>query len=358
LDSSTVVSLLSCEALMGLKTFSVAYDFGKDCDETPFARQVARAFRTDHQEVRISTQDFVRFIPAFVWHMDEPVADSAAISLYYVSQLARQEVVVCLSGEGSDEIFAGYDFYVYNLAIERIRRIIGEPLIRSLASLTRSMRRMEKLRKYIELAGQSLEERYRGISTSDRRKMQSLYSPEFLRAQTGSDTPAAAYIRRLFERSRSWDCLSRMLYFDTKTWLVDQLLIKADRMSMASSIELRVPFLDHRVVECAATIPSKYKVRGMQTKCVLRQAMSARLPATILRRRKLGFPTPLKLMFGGELFDYAHDLLLSDRARSRGYFAPERVRALLFDHRDARASNESEIWRLVVLEEWHRHFGF
>ena len=149
-----------------------------------------------------------------------------------------------------------------------------------------------------------------------------------------------------------------MLYFDTKTWLVDDLLIKADRMSMASSIELRVPFLDHRLVECAATIRSKYKIRGMQTKWVLRQAVGPRLPARILRRRKRGFPTPLKVMFGGKLFDYAHDLLLSERARSRGYFAPERVRTLLFDHRAGRASNEREIWRLVVLEEWHRHFGF
>ncbi|MDE2262985.1 MAG: asparagine synthase (glutamine-hydrolyzing) [Gammaproteobacteria bacterium] len=358
LDSSTVVSLLSREALAGLKTFSVAYDFGKEFDETPFARQVAQAFHTDHQEVRMSAQDFVRFIPAFAWHMDEPVADSAAISLYYVSKLARQEVVVCLSGEGSDEIFAGYDFYLYNLAIERLRRLAGEPFLRSLAALTRSSQRMEKLRKYLELAGQPLEERYRGISTSDRRKTQSLYAPEFLRAAAGAETPASAYIRRLFERSRGWDCLSRMLYFDTKTWLVDDLLIKADRMSMASSIELRVPFLDHRLVECAATIPSKYKVRGIQTKCVLREAVRGRLPARILRRRKRGFPTPLKVMFGGELFDYAHDLLLSDRARSRGYFAPERVRALLFDHRAGRASNEREIWRLVVLEEWHRHFGF
>jgi asparagine synthase (glutamine-hydrolysing) len=358
LDSSTVVSLLSREALAGLKTFSVAYDLGDECDETPFARMVARAFRTDHQEVRISAQEFVQFIPAFAWHMDEPVADSAAISLYYVSKLARQEVVVCLSGEGADEIFAGYDFYIYNLAIERLRRIIGKPFLRSLASLVASTRRMEKLRKYLELAGDTLEERYRGISTSDRRKTGSLYSPEFLRAEAGAENPASAYIRRLFECSRGWDCLSRMLYFDTKTWLVDQLLIKADRMSMASSIELRVPFLDHRLVECAATIPSRYKVRGMQTKCVLRQAVSARLPARILRRRKLGFPTPLKAMFRCELFDYAHDLLLSERARSRGYFAPDRVRALLLDHRDGRASNEAEIWRLVVLEEWHRRFGF
>lgn len=357
LDSSTVVSLLSRETLAGLKTFSVAYDLGGEYDETPFAREVARAFRTDHHEVRISARDFVEFIPRFIWHMDEPVTDAAAISLHYVSKLARQNVVVCLSGEGSDELFAGYDFYIYNLAIERARRIVGGSCFHLLARMLRAASRMEKLRKYADLASRSLEERYQGASTYDRTKKQGLYSPEFSRAGAAAETRASAYIRRLFERSRGWDCLSRMLYFDTKTWLVDDLLIKADRMSMASSIELRVPFLDHRVVECAAAIPSKYKIRGAETKRVLRRAIRGRLPASVLNRRKVGFPTPLSIMFRGELFDYAHDLLLSERARARGYFSPERVRNLLYDHRARRASNERQIWQLVVLEEWHRQFG-
>lgn len=356
LDSSTVVSLLSRESLSGLKTFSVAYDLGKELDETPFAREVARMFSTDHHETRMSTRNFVDFIPRFVWHMDEPVADSAAISLYHVAKLAREQVVVCLSGEGSDELFAGYDFYIYNLAIERARRIFGGAGLRWMARLLAATSRLAKARKYARLAGASLEERYRGISTCDGAKKQGLYSREFLSMRGGNER-AASYLRGLFDRSRGWDSLSRMLYFDTKTWLVDDLLIKADRMSMACSIELRVPFLDHRVVECAATIPSKYKIRGTETKRVLRKAVAARLPPCVLRRRKLGFPTPLERMLGGELFDYAHDLLLSARARGRGYFAPERIGALLSDHRAGRARNEREIWQLLVLEEWHRQFG-
>ena len=289
--------------------------------------------------------------------MDEPVTDAAAISLHYVSKLARQNVVVCLSGEGSDELFAGYDFYIYNLAIEGARRIAGGQSFHLLARMLRAASRMEKLRKYADLASRSFEERYQGASTYDRTKKRGLYSPEFLRTGAAAQTRASAYIQRLFQRSRGWDCLSRMLYFDTKTWLVDDLLIKADRMSMASSIELRVPFLDHRVVECAAAIPSKYKIRGAETKRVLRRAIHGRLPASVLNRRKVGFPTPLSIMFRGELFDYAHDLLLSERARARGYFSPERVRNLLYDHRARRASNERQIWQLVVLEEWHRQFG-
>jgi asparagine synthase (glutamine-hydrolysing) len=149
-----------------------------------------------------------------------------------------------------------------------------------------------------------------------------------------------------------------MLYFDTKTWLVDDLLIKADRMSMANSIELRVPFLDHRLVEYAAAMPSRYKIRGTETKFILKRIMEGQLPERIVRRRKMGFPTPLEIMFRGELFDYAHDTLLSDQAARRGYFDMEAVKQLLLDHRSGKAANHREIWQLLVLEEWHRRFGY
>lgn len=358
LDSSVVVSLVSIGANAGLGTFSVAYDFGPSYDETRFARQVSAAFATDHHEIRLTPRDFLDFIPRFVWHMDEPVADSAAISLYYVSRLARENVTVCLSGEGSDEIFAGYDFYVYNLAIAGAQRILGVPVFRSLARVAALTGRFGKLRKYLELAGRSLEERYRGTSTSYRDKKNTLYDPEFA-AEAARGNPAVAdFIERLFARSRKWDLLSRMLYFDTKTWLVDQLLIKADRMSMATSVELRVPFLDHRVVELAATIPSKYKIQARDTKHILKKAFRQRLPPAVVKRRKMGFPTPLERMFRGELFDYAHDLLVSPRARARGYFRHAQVERLLGEHRSGRAANQREIWQLVVLEEWHRQFGF
>jgi asparagine synthase (glutamine-hydrolysing) len=148
-----------------------------------------------------------------------------------------------------------------------------------------------------------------------------------------------------------------MLYFDTKTWLVDDLLIKADRMSMANSIELRVPFLDHRLVEYAATMPSQYKIHGTETKFILKKIMEGQLPDRIVRRRKMGFPTPLEIMFRGELFDYAYDTLLSQQAVGRGYFDAPAVRQLLLDHQGGKAANHREIWQLVVLEEWHRRFG-
>ena len=149
-----------------------------------------------------------------------------------------------------------------------------------------------------------------------------------------------------------------MLYFDTKTWLVDDLLIKADRMSMATSIELRVPFLDHRLVEYAATVPSSYKIRGKDHKHILKQVVKDRLPKNVIQRKKMGFPTPLEMMFkGGALYDYAREILLSPIAVQRGYFDSTAVVKLLEDHKNGSAKNHRELWQLLVLELWHRQFS-
>jgi asparagine synthase (glutamine-hydrolysing) len=358
LDSSAVVALLSPGASLGLKTFSVAYNFGPDYDETPYAREVAAAFSTDHHEIRITPKQFLEFVPGYIWHMDEPVTEAAGISLNYVSKLAREHVVVCLSGEGSDELFAGYDFYTYNLAIEKAQRVLGTGIFRDLAGLAAKVGRFAKLRKYLELAGRPLQERYRGISSYEPGKKTRLYDSGFAGLAAEGNAACHAFLEGLFTRSRDWDPLSRMLYFDTKTWLVDDLLIKADRMSMANSIELRVPFLDHRLVQYAATLPSRYKIRGTDTKFILKRTMEGQLPDRIVRRRKMGFPTPLEIMFRGELFDYAKETLLSREAVGRGYFDMDAVKQVLLDHRSGKAANHREIWQLLVLEEWHRRFGY
>lgn len=358
LDSSAVVSLLSPGASSGLKTFSVAYDFGPEYDETPYAREVATAFSTDHHEIRITPKQFVDFVPSYMWHMDEPVTEAAAISLYYVSKLAREHVVVCLSGEGSDELFAGYDFYSYNLAIERAQRMFGRTVFQALAGAARRVPRFAKLAKYLSLAGNPLEGRYKGISSYEAVKKNRLYSAEFSAAAMEGNAKCRGFVESLFARSKDWDPLSRMLYFDTKTWLVDDLLIKADRMSMATSIELRVPFLDHRLVEYAATIPSRHKIDGRNTKHVLKHALRDSLPSSIIQRKKMGFPTPLEMMFRGELFAYAYDTLMSSEATSRGYFQSREVEEMLLEHREGKAANHREIWQMLVLEEWHRRFGY
>lgn len=358
LDSSAVVALLSENVSRGLKTFSVAYEFGPDYDETPYAREVARKFGTDHHEIRIGPREFCDWIPSFIRHMDEPVTEAAAISLYYVSKLAREQVTVCLSGEGSDELFAGYDLYVYNLAMERARRLLPGWALSGAAKLARRVQRLDKLRRYLELTAKPLEQRYQGISSYTEQARVAPYEPGFAEVAARGNTNLAGFLESLFTRSAGWDTLSRMLYFDTRTWLVDDLLIKADRMSMATSIELRVPFLDHRLVEHAARLPSDTKIAGTNTKRVLKHALRDRLPRSILERRKLGFPTPLEIMFRGPLYDYAHQLLTSPRAVQRGYFQRAAIEKLLGDHRAGRISRHREIWQLVVLEEWHRQFGY
>jgi asparagine synthase (glutamine-hydrolysing) len=358
LDSSAVVSLLSPGASSGLKTFSVAYDLGSEYDETPYAREVSTRFNTDHHETRMTAQEFVDFIPSYIWHMDEPVTEAAAISLYHVSKLAREKVVVCLSGEGSDELFAGYDFYAYNLAIDKARRLFGGGGVRAISSLARKLTRSRKLLKYLDMASLPLERRYKGISSYEESVKCGLYNRNFSSAVAQGNQTLLTFLSDLFEKSKDWDPLSRMLYFDTNTWLVDDLLIKADRMSMATSIELRVPFLDHRLVEYAAKIPSKYKMHNFNPKYVLKKMMKNRLPDSIINRKKMGFPTPLETMFRGELYSYAHETLLSQQAMGRGYFDRAAVETLLADHREGKAQNHREIWQLVVLEEWHRQFNY
>jgi asparagine synthase (glutamine-hydrolysing) len=358
IDSSAVVSMLSPGACGGLKTFSVAYNFGKNFDETCYAQEVATAFNTDHHNLWIEPAAFRDFIPKYVWHMDEPVTEAAGISLYYISKLAREHVVVCLSGEGSDELFGGYDFYTYNLFIEKFRQFFKFKLPPALTSIANRITRFSKVIKYLKFAGKSIEERYKGISSYEPQRKTRLYSKSYSEQAIKGNSRLNKFLEGLFVRSKRWDPLSKMLYFDTKTWLVDDLLIKADRMSMATSIELRVPFLDHRLVEAAASVPSHFKIRGTDTKFILKKIFEKRLPKNVLNRHKMGFPTPLEIMFRGPLFQYAHDTLLSQKALNRGYFKKESVTQLLFDHLSRKACNHREIWQLLVLEEWHRQFGY
>ena len=351
IDSSAVVALLAPRVSERLKTFSVAYDFGADYNETNYARIVARQFNTDHHEFVVTPGEFKDFIPRYVYHMDEPVTESAAISLYYIAKMAKNYVTVVLSGEGSDELFAGYDFYYYNCIIENYRQALGNKgaayVIRALCSVLPD----NKIKKYLRMSLLPLESRYKGISTYDEQQKEILYSSAFRNhLRDNNDNATSEFIHNLFTKTKHNDALSKMLYFDTKTWLVDDLLIKADRMSMAASLELRVPFLDHRIVEFAATIPSKYKLNGRTTKHVLKQMLKGVLPQEIVYRKKMGFPTPLKIMFQNELADYAHDVLTSTSAKIGEFFVTEEIRRLLREHVTKVRDNHRIIWQLVVLE--------
>ena len=357
IDSSAVVGLLADKVKEPLKTFSIAYDFGKNFDETQYARMVAEKFGTDHHELKITPQQFADFIPEYIHLMDEPVTEAAAISLFFVSKLAKEKVTVALSGEGSDEIFAGYDLYQYMNVLEKYRGIVGQKGSEIFANVSNKvLGKSHKLSKYLNMATQPLEKRYKGMSTYPDAEKEALYRDDF-KLEVDKEklrTNHGEFSRNLFAKNRNNDQLSKMLYFDTKTWLVDDLLIKADRMSMGTSIELRVPFLDYRLVEFAASIPSKYKIKNREGKYVLKKMMEGILPDEIIYRKKMGFPTPLKMMFQKELKDYAHSLLLSDDTKLHKFFKIERIRQLVEEHNANKYDHHKTLWQLVVLEEWLR----
>jgi len=355
LDSSAVVSMVAPQLSRRLKTFSVAYDFGEKYNETPYAREVAAQYNTEHYELIITPKDFMDFVPRYINYMDEPVTEAAAISLYYISKFARDHVTVTLSGEGADELFAGYDFYKYNLFMERHHCKFKRLPVFFSEGWSPQHAKLRKINKYMRLARKPLEERYRGISSYEENMKTWLYNKEFSSSLNNQqNNPLQGFLADLFAKTAHNDPLSRMLYFDTKTWLVDDLLIKADRMSMASSVELRVPFLDHRLVEFAASIPSTYKIHKQTSKYILKKLMAEKLPPRIIHRKKMGFPTPLETMFRQDLFDYAADILLSQAARERGYFRHEAVQDMLNSHHSGKSDYHREIWQLLVLEEWHR----
>jgi asparagine synthase (glutamine-hydrolysing) len=356
IDSSAVVGLLADKVKEPLKTFSIGYDFGKGFDETPYAQIIADKFKTEHHEIKITPSQFKEFIPEYIALMDEPVTEAAAISLFFVAKLAKEKVTVALSGEGSDEIFAGYDLYQYMSVLEKYRNAVGQGGADFFAGVSNKVfGKSHKVSKYLNMATQPIERRYKGMSTYPDHQKEALYKPEFksLIEQDGQ-VSSRSFSKQLFEKVKGQNQLSKMLYFDTKTWLVDDLLIKADRMSMGASLELRVPFLDYRLVEFAATIPSHHKIKKGEGKYPLKKMMEGILPNDIIYRKKMGFPTPLKLMFQNELRDYAENLLLSTDTKLHQFFKKERIEQLIQEHNNDKFDHHKTLWQLVVLEEWLR----
>lgn len=356
IDSSAVVGLLAERVEEPLKTFSIGYDFGKGFDETPYAQIIAEKFNTDHHDIKITPAQFKEFIPEYISLMDEPVTEAAAISLFFVAKLAKEKVTVALSGEGSDEIFAGYDLYQYMSVLEKYRNVVGQTGANFFAGVSNKVfGKSHKVSKYLNMATQPIEQRYKGMSTYPDHQKEALYKPEFKELIEQDDQVSSRpFSKQLFEKVKGQDQLNKMLYFDTKTWLVDDLLIKADRMSMAASLELRVPFLDYRLVEFAATIPSKHKIKKGEGKYPLKKMMEGILPNDIIYRKKMGFPTPLKLMFQNELRDYAEKLLLSDETKLHQFFRKGRIMQLIKEHNNDKFDHHKTLWQLVVLEEWLR----
>jgi asparagine synthase (glutamine-hydrolysing) len=295
---------------------------------------------------------FKQLFNEFTWLMDEPVTEAAAISLLSIARESRQDVTVVLSGEGSDEVFGGYPIYLFMQLVEHYKKVpatVRRGLLNPLLCLLGT-----RARKYVGLSNDAIEHTYMGVSFYDRDTALALLT-EPTRNQVRQN-PVATIVDKYFDATRDQPAQRRMQYVDVKTWLVDDLLIKADRMTMGASQELRVPFLDHRLLDFAARLPPEYRVKNGQTKYIMKKAMERHLPHKIIYRQKRGFPTPLGALFRDELRGLVHDTLESADFRHRGIFDPDRVSACVAEHMSGEADHHRILWQLMVLENWHRTF--
>jgi asparagine synthase (glutamine-hydrolysing) len=360
IDSAAITASMSRLVDEPIKTFSVAFA-EREANELHYARLVADRFRTQHREVVVTPTAFFSALPRLVWHEDEPLAHPSSVALYFVSRLASEHVKVVLTGEGSDETLAGYGRYrktVFNLALGgHYERFIPARLrdrVRVLVGRFPATKVRQKLaRTFLYLPAEPWSLYFDNFSVFSRRQQHALLSPALL-DRVGAVDPYAVH-RRLFDASDAETLLDQLLQVDMRTYL-HELLMKQDQMSMATSIESRVPFLDHPLVEFAARLPARLKLHGLTTKYVLRQAMRDTLPAEILSRKKMGFPVPVGRWLRGSFQNLLNDYVLSDRAVERGLFEPSYLRQLVARHVQGGENHSERLWALINLEIWNRIF--
>ncbi|HEY8175048.1 MAG TPA: asparagine synthase (glutamine-hydrolyzing) [Gemmatimonadaceae bacterium] len=360
IDSAAITATMSRFVDEPIKTFSVAFA-EREANELSYARAVAERFRTDHHEIVVSPEQFFGALPKLVWHEDEPLAHPSSIALYFVSRLAAEHVKVVLTGEGSDETLAGYGRYritKYNVALgQRYERFvpasIRDRVRRVIDGLPRNAAVRQKLsRTFLQLPAELRSLYFDNFSVFSRSQQLDLLAPA-VRERLGDADPYARQ-QHVFDASDARSLLNRLLDVDINTYL-HELLMKQDQMSMAASIESRVPFLDHPLVEFAAALPERLKLRGLTTKYVLRQAMRDVLPPEIISRKKMGFPVPIASWFRDGFRGIVDEFVLGDRARARGSFDQGYVRQLVERHR-AGENHSERLWALINFEIWQRLF--
>jgi len=361
IDSAAITAVMSQLVDEPIKTFSVAFA-EREANELAYARLVSQRYRTDHHEVVVSPSQFFEALPRLVWHEDEPIAHPSSIALNFVSRLAAERVKVVLTGEGSDETLAGYNRYrvtVYNATLgaryeamapgamrRALRRGIG-----ALPGRTGLRRKLERSFLYLPADLDTLY--FDNFAVFGRARQRDVLAPA-MREQLAGIDPYAAHHAAL-ARTDARALLNRLLYADTKTYL-HELLMKQDQMSMAASIESRVPFLDHPLVEFAAALPLHLKLRGVTTKYILRRAMRDALPPEILRRKKMGFPVPVGTWFAGDWQHLLQTFVLSPRAAQRGLLDMHAVSRLAEAHLRGEQKHDQRLWMLLNLEVWQRIF--
>ena len=353
IDSSTVVAMMAREMDRPVKTFSIGFT-DSSFDELHYARITARHFNTEHHEF-IVTPDVCKIVEEIIWHHDEPFADVSSIPTYIVSKMAREHVTVVLSGDGGDELFGGYGRYLVDRRRAVFERIPGFLRRNFMLRASRAIPRAMYGKNFLRNAALDSDARYvDSISYFDEDSKRALLSPEVRRWLAGRDS--SNEFRRLLAVPHSSERLDHLVYLDSKTYLPGDILTKVDRMSMAHSIEARVPLLDHKLIEFVQTIPAPLKLRGSIGKHILKSAVRGLIPDEIIDRQKQGFGVPIKRWFNTELRELLYDTLTDGRTRQRGYFNQSVVDEILDEHRRGRRDNSTHLWGLLTLELWHRAF--
>lgn len=358
IDSSAICAMMAQMVDEPIKTFSVGFR-EREANEFAYARVVSRAFKTEHHEITITPEQFFGELPNLIYHEDEPLGFDSSIPLFFVSKLAQKHVKVVLTGEGSDEILGGYGRYRKTLALLRFGekyenftpRFLRGAIKSGVATLPNSLNR--KLNRTFLSRDADIENLYFDNFAIFGKKSQAKLLTGEAKARIAEKNPYF-YLHEWLGKTDARNLLDRLLYADTKTYL-HELLMKQDQMSMAASIESRVPFLDHKLVEFTAKLPERMKIRGRETKWILREAMRGILPAEILERPKMGFPVPMESWLRREFKSVVEEYVLSKRTLRRGIFEPDFVRELVAEH-DAGANHAGKLFRLINLEIWQRQF--
>lgn len=360
IDSTIIVGLMQKLSGQPVNTFSIGFPV-PEYDETRYAQIAARRFGTHHREFRVEP-DAVAVLPKLVWHYDEPFADSSAVPTWYLSQITRQHVTVALTGDGGDELFAGYMRYRavwlgdwYDRLPRWIRQLAAGSYWQKLPMSLRQKSFRRRLRRFTEMLGKPSQRRYlEWIAIFGEARRAALYTPEYLETLSGSDP--FEFLEKNFALSSRRDPVTSTSLTDLVTYLPCDLLTKVDIASMAHGLECRPPFLDHRVVELAGRMSVGRKMRRGRGKRILLEAFSDLLPKEIQNRSKMGFGVPLDHWFRGPLADFARDILLDQRSLGRGIFQAEELRRLVEDHVAGRFDHTYRIWSLLVLELWQRRW--
>ncbi len=357
LDSSSVVAAMSRFSNSPVKTFSIGFE-EEEYSELPYAKKVATKFNTEHHEFVVKP-NAIEILPKIVWFYNEPFADSSAIPTYYVSKISREHVKVILNGDGGDELLAGYPRYLFSetadffmklpvsLRYSFLKRIVG--------SIPADKRVIWRLRKFLDNIALVPELAYLGrICYFDTQSKTELYTGGFSRNVCKEDS--IELLINWFNNAKASNFLEKLLSVDTSSYLPDDLLVKVDIASMANSLEARSPFLDHKLMEFAASVPPEFKLRNKEGKYLLKKAMTGILPDEVIWRKKMGFGVPIKRWFKNELKSLVFDTLLSKKSIERGYFKKEILEKILSDHQSEKADNSYKIYALLMLELWHKMF--